>query len=134
MSKFTLWISSIMKCTLKLTLQFIIDLLWISLIINLYKLIIARSLSLSLSFKIPLLFQGYMNYLKGSTHLHLSADDKDRLFGNLLQIYEFSRYEFSWYSNICGIKRDGSVATAFSQIHLLIRFQIYQLLHCNIAV
>lgn len=48
-----------------------------------------------------------MNYLKGSTHLHLSADDKDRLFGNLLQIYEFSRYEFSWYSNICGIKRDG---------------------------
>eukprot|EP00105_Crassostrea_gigas_P030714 XP_011453134.1 PREDICTED: uncharacterized protein LOC105346307 isoform X2 [Crassostrea gigas] len=37
------------------------------------------------------IIQGYMNYLKGSTHLHLSADDKDRLFGNLLQIYEFSR-------------------------------------------
>lgn len=30
-------------------MSFIIDLLWISLIINLYKLIIARSLSLSLS-------------------------------------------------------------------------------------
>ncbi|XP_061162339.1 pleckstrin homology domain-containing family G member 3-like isoform X2 [Saccostrea echinata] len=36
------------------------------------------------------IIQGYMKYLKCSTHLRLSSEDKERLFGNLLQIYEFS--------------------------------------------
>lgn len=65
-----------------------------------------------------------MNYLKRSTHLHLSAEDKDSLFGNLLQIYEFSRY-----GNRRSLEKELYAAT-FRQITFLIKFQIQQVKVC----